>query len=837
MSIKKVANVSKQMIKQYIKDGNFRRNNRYSRYYENYPIRNNYILYETRDGKSMTCNPYAIFKYLLNAPEYKDYIHVWSIDKLKENGHLIEEYKGYKNVKFINRNSREYLKYLASCKYLINNSSFPNFFQAKEEQIYINTWHGTPLKYMGRDIPGTPTQLKNILRNFLQTKYMLMPNAHTTDVFVRSYQLDGLYEGSILETGYPRNDLTLNLDQQAYRQKLSRLGIKVDKKIVLYAPTWKGSNVHKPKNEADDIIQFIMELQSKIDSSEYNVLVKVHPFIYKYIKNREEIRDICIPDYLDTNEILGVVDILITDYSSIFFDFLITKKPILFYMKDEKEYQEERGMYLSNKELPGPVAYRVNELADLINQINKVEVEYADLYNTMRERFCKYDDGNVTERVVRTIFKEEKNVCKEIVGLGKKKEKLLIYGGGFFNNGITVSLINLLDHINYDKYDITVLTADTADKAKLKNINKLDPRVRLLFRTGTFNITILERLKEKYILHKGVYTDFQKKMYPKKAYAREYKRIVGHSEFDYIIDYSGYSMFWDNIILEGEARQKIIYLHNNMPAELYKKDKGRYVHLMNLTGVFSRYKEFDKLVSVTESCKEANEEGLMHVSDKAQHYYLNNPVNYEKIIRMANEYESITIEDEQHMVLVDNESILKRKLELLKMPSKQYINFLNIGRLSEEKGQFKLIEAFKMVTERHELARLYIMGEGNLRKQITGLIKSLSLEDKVFLVGQLDNPYAFLKQCDCFVLSSNHEGQGLVVLESMILDVPVISTDIPGPRSLLEGGYGELVDNSPEALREAMERFIKDSSKHKAFDYKTYNEKTMHKFYQLLEEK
>lgn len=836
MNIKVVANYGKKIIEQYIKDGKFRRNNRYSNYYENYKIEDNYILYETRDGKSMTCNPYAIFKYLLESPDYKNYIHIWSIKDLKNNKHLIKSYKNHKNVRFVSRNSREYIKYLAKSRYLINNTSFPDFFQAKPEQIYINTWHGTPLKYMGRDIPGPPTQLKNILRNFLHTKYILSPNPHTTEIFLNAYQLKNVYSGEILEEGYPRNDLTLNLDKTNFKIKLNQLGIKADKKIILYAPTWKGTNVHKPKNEVEDLVNDIREIQKNINQEEYTVLIKVHPFIYKYIQNVDEVRDVCIPDYIDTNELLGIVDILITDYSSIFFDFLITNKPILFYMKDEKEYEEERGLYLRNTELPGPVAYNVETLSQYINNIVDVKKEFNHRYELMRKRFCAKDDGKVTERIVSKIFGNILNTCKTIDNNQCEKQKLLIYGGGFFNNGITVSLISLLDNIDYDRYDVTVFTGDTRDTRKLNNINKLDSRVRIIFRPGTFNITVIERVREKFILHKGLYTNLQKKIYPKKAYAREYRRIFGNSEFDCVIDYSGYSMFWDSIILESKAKKKIIYLHNNMKEEFYKKDKGRYVHKMNLTGIFSIYDKFDMLISVTESCREANIEGLAKVTQARKHYYLNNPISYNKILTLSKNYKKLILDGNEYFISKDDNHKIKKNLELIKTPLKENINFVNIGRLSEEKGQSKLIKAFKSVIDKYDNARLYIMGEGSLEKELKSLIAELGLSDRVYLIGQLNNPYYVLDKCDCFVLSSNHEGQGLVVLESMTLRIPVISTDIPGPRSLLEGGYGDLVENNAEALTEAMVNFIENGSIHKEFNYIEYNNQVMKKFYKLLGE-
>ena len=114
------------------------------------------------------------------------------------------------------RNSKQYLKWLATSKYLINNSTFQSFFIPKNDQIYINTWHGTPLKRMGFDIPGNPAHSQNVVRNFLSADYLLSPNDHTTKILLDSYKLNGLYNGEIIQEGYPRIDLTYHKDSKDF---------------------------------------------------------------------------------------------------------------------------------------------------------------------------------------------------------------------------------------------------------------------------------------------------------------------------------------------------------------------------------------------------------------------------------------------------------------------------------------------------------------------------------------------------------------------------------------------------------------------------------------------
>ncbi|MDE1376656.1 CDP-glycerol glycerophosphotransferase family protein, partial [Bacillus licheniformis] len=185
------------------------------------------------------------------------------------------------------------------------------------------------------------------------------------------------------------------------------------------------------------------------------------------------------------------IDILLTDYSSIFFDFLVTNRPILFYMWDADDYNEQRGKYIKNEDLPGPVLYNVRELTEAIEDINKVSSEFEKKYQESKAKFTNYDDGNVTKRVVDKIFKNsgQVNVIKD---LNKGKEKILIYPGGMKNNGITTSFINLMSNIDFEKYDVSCFMATPHQKEVLNNIDKVNKNVRFIFKPGLPVYTLSE---------------------------------------------------------------------------------------------------------------------------------------------------------------------------------------------------------------------------------------------------------------------------------------------------------------------------------------------------------
>jgi len=152
------------------------------------------------------------------------------------------------------------------------------------------------------------------------------------------------------------------------------------------------------------------------------------------------------------------------------------------------------------------------------------------------------------------------------------------------------------------------------------------------------------------------------------------------------------------------------------------------------------------------------------------------------------------------------------------------------GRLSPEKGHARLIKAFAAVNAEHPQTRLAILGDGPLHQSLTALVRQLGLTDKVMLAGRRANPFPALKRADCFVFSSEYEGQGLAVLEALILRLPVISTDVVGPRSVLKDGYGLLVEDGTEGLAGGMRRFQEGTIRQEPFDYEVYQKDALARF-------
>lgn len=799
-------------LKKLLFDNEFKARRVYTKTCKNVPIHQQMIFYESYHGQSMTGNPYAVFRYLITHPSFQKYKHVWAI---RDPIAIPEQYKDLSNVSFVSYRSKEYAKTLAIAKYLINDTTFPAYFLKRKGQTYANIWHGTPLKTMGLDIKKRGyTDHKNIQRNFLFTDYFVSPNRYTAEKLLKSHDVYNIFNGYVLDTGYPRIDLMFQADRMKIRNEFQ---LPLNKKVILYAPTWR-NRLDDEEKQQQQLVEDVKTIQKRF-SREYVILLKTH--YYETIKE-EEIK--CVPNSMDTNELLAIVDLLITDYSSIFFDFLPTKKPIIFFTRDLREYEQYRGTYLNMKELPGPLCETLEDVIYSIQHIEQVKLHFDNQYQSFIKRFCYHDDGNACLRFVETVLQGKPS--NFLFKTNTDKIKILLYGGGFLNNGITASIISLLNAIDYEKYDVTLIDhGNNHSREKWNNIKKINQNIHHIFRVGTWNATLVELYRHALFLQTG-----SRKIAPKHMYKREFKRMVGLTTFDIGIDFSGYSPFWATIFAYGDLHRKSIYLHSDMEKEMHKKVNDTYPHRRNLKVVFSLYNLFDKVLSVSELTFKQNMRYLQDRVETQKMDYVVNTIDYNRVLSLKNQGEMLYEFGKE----TDSKSLLKPMVSY-PLPNSADINFITIGRLGPEKDHSKLIRSFSKLTDEHSRIKLYIVGEGALKTTLLQLVKSLGLEGSVFFTGQLNNPYALLHNCDCFILPSNHEGQPIVLLEALILRKPIIVTDIPGSRSVIEGGYGLIVENSVAGLVSGMRRFLNGERLNEhVFDYKAYRNHALDMFYEKV---
>ncbi len=385
---------------------------KYLKYYYKYKIDDKLILFEAYNGRSYACSPKAIYEYMVNNKKYNDYKFVWAF---KES----EKYSLGKNTKIVKTNSKEYFKYLSSSKYWIVNSLVDVAIKKKKNQIYLQCWHGTPLKKLRYDIEvkGSVLNTINEIRkkndlDAVKFDYFISPSKFCTEKFTSAFNLKKLgKENIIIEKGYPRNDYLFNYKKEDVEKIKKTLKLPKNKKIILYAPTFRDnqhtSGLGYTYNLGIDFDKLKKELKK-----DYIILFRTHYFIsnsFDFSKYKDFIYD--VSDYDDINELYIISDILLTDYSSVFFDFANLKRPMLFYMYDLDDYKNNlRDFYFDLDILPGPIVKTENDLINEIKNIDDYNKIYSDKYKKFNQKFNYLDDGNAAKRVVDVIFDQKSKI-------------------------------------------------------------------------------------------------------------------------------------------------------------------------------------------------------------------------------------------------------------------------------------------------------------------------------------------------------------------------------------------------------------------------------------------
>ena len=797
------------------------RRSKYANYYKHLKIDQNLVLYDSYFGRGFICNPYALFLALKADPEFRQFKHVWVLDSDNIQNPLNDD----PDVVVVKRHSKTHLKALACAGYLITNVSMPYYYCKKPGQVYINTWHGTPLKSLGYDIPDSAATISNVLRNFLSADYLISANPFLTSIYKKQYKLDGLYQGTIIEEGYPRNDRLFHAELSSVIAKLQSLGISIDsdKKIILYAPTWKGTDYYKPEINAEEFTEFKESLEQMIDTDQYQILIKPHQVVYKELAKSGNLSEMLIPAEMDTNELLSVTDILISDYSSIFYDFLASGKPVLFYIKDLEQYQTDRGLYLNPSDLPGPALTTLSQVGEALNKIAPVFEEYADSYEKSRQFACPYDDGEVSRRIIDIVFRHhttDKNGRPyRLISCTTEKKNLLFFAGGLRMNGISTALRNTLQYLDYSQYDVTVFAANLKLEECRTMICSLPQPVRAFARIDYTPATFMEQIRNDFLRVFGFHFPLIKKIYPKAMYDREYLRCFGESRFDTVIDYSGYGSFYSILLLSAKGAKKLIWQHNDLKTDQNKSVNGKHPHRRELRVVFSVYDFYDKIVGCSEDIMKVNlsKIGYGHLADRCA--FVRNTANFDRVLSCVREPLSQELAD---------------SLGIPEILDSSLISFINMGRLSPEKNQKALICAFAKIHEKYPDTRLYILGDGPLRESLSALISEFKLDGKVYLTGNVENPFQIMKECDCFILPSLYEGQPVSILEARLLSMPIIMSKFGTYRSAVIPNGQILTGTNTEDILRGMEQFIQQDAPSYQFSYQEYNRETMKELENLI---
>ncbi len=406
-----IARKNRILRETYISVKTFIQKQNYLRYSRKYKVDDKLCVFEAFNGRKYCDSPKAIYLRMLNDKKYKDYKFIWAFIKPED----FKELEKNRNTTLVEYHSKEYKKAYARAKYFFTPSRLPDYIIPKKDQNYVQCWHGTPLKRLGFDIKVGGVNALHTVKDWqhlyeydaTRYSYMVSPSRFVTDVYISAFNLKHINKDKcILETGYPRNDALFTFDDKYVNKLKKDLNIPKDKKIILYAPTWR-DNQHTSGVGYTYKVDVDFDLLQKELGNEYIILFRAHYFVansFDFEKYKGFIYD--VSHYESINDLYVIADMLITDYSSVFFDYAILKRPIIFYMYDLKAYQEDiRGFYIDLKELPGNI---VENEKDLIIEINNMKnnFKYDERYQKFHDKFNSLEDGEATKRVLKKIMEK-----------------------------------------------------------------------------------------------------------------------------------------------------------------------------------------------------------------------------------------------------------------------------------------------------------------------------------------------------------------------------------------------------------------------------------------------
>ena len=571
---------------------------KYTRFYEKLKVNENEVLYASKHGEDVAGN---IFRMLLAMKEEKyRKFHI----KLTLKQSLVPTYQklferyGINYVDIVITDSKEYLQSLSTAKYLITDTSFPPYFIKKPEQIYLNTWHGTPLKAMGRIVPNREYGLGNVQRNFMIADYLLYQNEFSRDIFIKDYMLEPIYNGKVMLSGYPRNSAFFLKDR--YNQIREELGLD-GMRVMAYMPTWRGRLDKKEnKKQISILYNYFYELDSYLKDDQV-LYVKLHPFV-KSAMNYDDFEHIYpFPEEYETYDFLNATDLLITDYSSIMFDYAVSKKPIVLFTYDRKEYLNERGMYLDLNTVEFPKADTVKQLAKAIQK----DSTYPKFY----EEFCKYDSKDTAKEGCEALFFHEK-VSFPIESVQREEKKnVLIFMSGMKKNDTTERLIERLNELDTSKHNYYLCMKTSTVKKATSMLSQLKTEINYIPLVFDVNYTIKDRLACAWNFKFGFSNKTSDRLIDELA-KREKDKYFGNTHFDSVMYFSMTDKIVFHMCKAFDAKK--IYNSKSFDAKKYSENKKYKKHI---DYYMNRIDSFDMVVG-TNQLKKASIDALKNSSVK-----------------------------------------------------------------------------------------------------------------------------------------------------------------------------------------------------------------------------
>ena len=422
-----------------------RRRRRYEALWQANPVDKRTVVFECYGGRGYSCSPRALYKAMLADERFCDYELVWSfrsgwskwlrralgqVELTEEQALNLPEHadrlarvfgndalEELSHAKIVTHGSHDYYEALARSGTWISNFILPTHMQLRDGQVYLQTWHGSPLKRLGCDLAANvrnaTSSVTEIYDRYIaegaRFTYLVSPSSFATDKLSTAFALPTLGQtDKVIEEGYPRNDALTQTTPEHVAAIRERLNLPADKKLLLYAPTWRDDQ-HQSGIGYTYSCDVDFDYLRRELGDDYVILFRAHYLVAKDFDFEQFAGFVYdVSDVSDINDLYVVSDMLITDYSSVFFDYAILERPTIFYMYDFDAYANDlRGFYLQLDELPGPIVRDEQALVEQVRAAENPTEDDSARAKKFLERFGPLDDGHASERVLSHIFPGE----------------------------------------------------------------------------------------------------------------------------------------------------------------------------------------------------------------------------------------------------------------------------------------------------------------------------------------------------------------------------------------------------------------------------------------------
>lgn len=374
------------------------------------------VFFEAYGGRSYACSPKAIYREMIADSRFAGREFIWSFrgDSVPDDEPELDR------ACIVRRGSQEYFRALARAGVIVMNNRLPEYVHPKQDQVYVQCWHGTPLKRLGYDVQidmqGALNTASELAQRFgldaRKWTYLLSPSPYTSQHLADAFGLpENKRANTILELGYPRNDALAQArdDARARDRAASALGVPAGKKTLLYAPTWRDDSYRDGVGYTFDYLLDFDAMQRAL-GDEWVVLFRAHYYIansFDFSSYDGFVIDVSGVD--DINDVYLASDLLLNDYSSVMFDYANLRRPMALFVPDFDHYAANiRGFYFDLADVPGPQCTTTAQVIEAISDFDHLKQRYSQSYDEFVARFCPLDDGCAAKRVVERVAEDQR---------------------------------------------------------------------------------------------------------------------------------------------------------------------------------------------------------------------------------------------------------------------------------------------------------------------------------------------------------------------------------------------------------------------------------------------